>query len=67
MDGEIQCSIAAQTLVRKRGTAYGAAPPFELLALVRVAAHSRMQAESVRIGAQTMRGLLVPADHRAQA
>lgn len=40
---------------------------FELLALIRTAAHHGVQAEAVCIGAQHCPGLLVMAGHRAQA
>jgi hypothetical protein len=45
----------------------GTAQSFELIALICAAVHRGMQVEAVRIGAQAVRDLLVPAGHRAQA
>jgi hypothetical protein len=64
---DITSASALEPFVGDRRAGDVAAQAFEVLALMRATAHRGMQAEAVRIGAQGVRGFLVPAAHRSQA
>ena len=64
---DLAFASALEPFVGDRGAGDVAAQPFEFLALMRTTAHSAMQAEAVRFGAQGRRGFLVPAGHGSQA
>lgn len=59
--------IFLEPLVGDRGAGDVAAQPFELLALMRAAAHAGMQAEAVRLDAQACGGFVVPSRRGSQA
>ena len=60
---EVDIENALEPFVGDRGARDVPAQAFEFLALIGATAHSGMQAEAVRFGAQGSRGFLVPAGH----